>query len=228
MEEKDKITIHQTIWYLVIFSIIGLIVETLFCYFTTGVLESRKGLIYGPFCPIYGVGATVLILLLNKLKNNKLKLFFYGGICGSTIEYLISYVLEAFYGTRFWDYSYIKFNLNGRICITYTLFWGILAVILIKIAKPCIDLLINKISFKLVDRIILFLALIDITCTAWGIRTYRNRAINLYYGIDTYNKKSIIHDIENDMFQNEKMKKTFPNLRFLNENGEEIWIRDIL
>ena len=228
MKEKEKITNHQIIWYLVIFSIIGLIVETLFCYFTTGVIESRKGLIYGPFCPIYGVGASLLIILLNKFKDNKFKLFIYGGIGGSIVEYLISFGLEAFYGTRFWDYSYLKFNLNGRICITYTAFWGILAILLIKIAKPCIDKIIKAINFKAIDVIVVSLAVVDIFCTAWGISTYRNRAINVYYGIDSYNKKNLIYDIENDLFQNEKMKKTFPNLRFVDENGEEKWIRDIL
>lgn len=228
MEEKDRISIHQILWYLVIFSIIGLIVETLFCYITTGVIESRKGLLYGPFCPIYGVGATVLIVLLNRFKNDKIKLFLYGGICGSTIEYLISYGLESFYGTRFWDYSYLKFNLNGRICVTYTLFWGILAIVLIEIAEPIIDKLINKINYKTIDITIVFLTIVDVMCTIWGISVYRNRAIRTYYGTYEYNKKSIIQDIENNMFENKKMQRTFPNLRFVNENGEEIWIRDIL
>lgn len=228
MEKTDKITIHQTIWYLMIFSIIGLIVETLFCYFTTGVIESRKGLIFGPFCPIYGLGATLIIFVLNSLKNNKIKLFVYGGILGSGIEYLISFGLEAFYGTRFWDYSFLKFNLNGRICVTYTLFWGILAFILIKFVKPFIDRIINKINYKLLDNAIIFFAILDVFFTIWGINVYRNRAINTYYGIDNYNKKSIIHDIENDIFENTKMQKIFPNIRFINDDGDEIWIRDIL
>ena len=228
MEEKDKISIHQIIWYLVIFSIVGLIVETLFCYITTGVIESRKGLIYGPFCPIYGVGATFLIYLLNQFKNDKIKLFIYGGICGSAVEYIISFGLEAFYGARFWDYSYLNFNLNGRICVTYTLFWSILAIILIKIVKPVIDKIICKINYKILDSIIVIFAILDVICTIWGINVYRNRAMENYYGIYSYNGKSIIKNIENDIFDNKKMKKTFPNLRFINENGEEIWIRNIL
>lgn len=231
MEEKDRVTIHQIIWYLLIFSVIGLAVETVFCFITTGVWESRKGLIYGPFCPVYGVGATGLILLLNRLKDQKLKLFFYGGVCGSSIEYLISYVLEAFYGTRFWDYSYLNFNLNGRICVTYTIFWAVLAFLLIRLVKPFIDKVINKFNFKwtkVLDAIIVLFTIIDIFCTVWGIQTYKNRALKAYYGITKYNKKSIVKDIENEIFSNEKMKKTFPNLRFVNDAGEEIWIRDII
>ena len=227
MEKKDKITIHQTIWYLMLFSIMGLIVETLFCYFTTGVIESRKGLIFGPFCPIYGVGATFIIFVLNSLKNNKIKLFVYGGILGSVIEYIISFGLEAFYGTRFWDYSFLKLNLNGRICVTYTLFWGILALVLIQFVKPIIDIVINSVDYKLLDISVTVFILLDIFYTIWGIKVYRNRAINNYYGIDN-NNKSIIQNIEDNMYENNKMKKIFPNLRFINENGDEIWIRDIL
>ena len=228
MEKTDKITIHQTIWYLIIFSIIGLIVETIFCYVTTGVIESRKGLIFGPFCPIYGVGATFMIFILDSLKNDKIKLFIYGGILGSVIEYIISFGLEAFYGTRFWDYSFFKFNLNGRICITYTLFWGILAFILIQFVKPIIDKIINKLNYKLLDNAVIIFAVIDILCTIWGINVYRTRAINSYYGLNYYNKKSFIEDIENNLFDNNKLQKTLPNMRFINEDGNEIWLRDIL
>lgn len=61
MEKRNKITLHQLFWYFIFFSIAGLIIETLYCFITTGNIESRKGLIWGPFCPVYGVGAVVLI-----------------------------------------------------------------------------------------------------------------------------------------------------------------------
>lgn len=231
MEKKDKLTVHQIIWYFIIFSILGLAIENVYCYVTTGVWESRKGLMYGPFCPVYGVGATALILLLYKFKSQKVKLFVYGGFLGSALEYIMSYVLEAFYGTRFWDYSYYTFHLNGRICIVYTLFWGILSLFLICLIKPNIDKVMNKLNFKytkILDTIVVILLVIDIFCTIGGIECYKNRAIKLYYGITEYNKKSTIKEIEGEIFSNEKMKKTFPNLRFINENGEEIWVRDVI
>ncbi len=135
MEEKEKISIHQLLCYFIVFSVIGLFIETIYCYITTGVLESRKGLIWGPFCPVYGVGASLLILLLNRFKNSKIKLLIYGGILGDVIEYLMSYGLEAIYSTRFWDYSYTNFHLNGRICLIYTVFWAILSILLIYFVK---------------------------------------------------------------------------------------------
>lgn len=225
-KEVQKITINQIIWYLIIFSILGLLIETIFCYITTGVLESRKGLIWGPFCPVYGVGATILIIVLARYNKNLIQLFIVGSVMGNIIEYSLSYILEAMYGARFWDYSYLNWNLNGRICITYSIFWGILAVILIKTIKPVIDKIIDKIpNNKKINITIIILILIDCLSTVWAVTTYQNRAING----DIQNKKSrIMQYIEDKLFSNEKMKKTFPNLRYIDENGKEHYIRDMI
>ena len=116
MKEDKKITIHYLFWYFLIFSILGLIIETLYCYFMTGTWESRKGLIWGPFCPVYGVCGALLIWILNKIKfKSILQLFLGGFIIGSIAEYILSFALEAIYGIRFWNYTYLVYNLNGRI-----------------------------------------------------------------------------------------------------------------
>lgn len=235
MDREEKITVYQLIWYLIIFSIIGLIIETTFCYLTTGVIESRRGLIWGPFCPVYGVGATILIILLDNYKNRKIKLFIYGSIIGNIIEYILSYILEAIYGMRFWDYTFITLNLNGRICITYSLFWGILAILLIKIAKPIIDNIINKIpknKRQLINTIITVVLAVDTLATVWAITAYQNRVENQYYNVEQKKQENIIlkakKKIEDTLFSNEIMVKTFPNLRYIDNNGNEYYIRDIL
>ena len=140
------ISIHEILWYFILFSIVGLILETIYCYQTTGILESRKGLIFGPFCPIYGVGATFLIVLLNKYKDKPIILFLYGVLLGSILEFFLSFALESIYGTRFWDYSYLDMNLNGRISLVYSLFWGILSIFLIRWLKPLVGKIINKLT----------------------------------------------------------------------------------
>lgn len=231
MKKREEVSIHQLLWYFIIFSIIGLFIETMYCYITTGVLESRKGLIWGPFCPVYGVGASLLILLLNRFKNNKIKLIIYGGIVGDVIEYLVSYGLEAIYSTRFWDYSYTSFHLNGRICLIYTVFWAILSVLLISFVKPLIDRCIKKVNFKyinVIEILVTIFLILDVLCTIWGISSYEQRAIDAYYNKELKNKHTIVKKIENALFSDEKMLKTFPNIRFINENNEEIWIRDII
>lgn len=242
-KEKIKDKLHYLLWYFIIFSVVGLIIETTYGFATMGIVESRKGLYIGPFCPIYGVGGVILILLLDRFKSNKIKLAIYGGVLGSIIEYLLSFMLEAIYGARFWDYGYVKYNLNGRICIVYSIFWAILSIVLIGLIKPKIDRLIDKIGKKdnelenkfcilkkrsFIDLGIFIFLLIDALVTVWAINTYQNRVLNQYYGIEEENKNSIIKNIEDFCFSNEKMLFTFPNLRVRDNNGNEVFVRNIL
>ena len=234
MEKQEKLTIHYIFWYFLIFSIAGLLVETIFCYITTGVIESRKGLIWGPFCPVYGVSAAVLIMFLNRYKDkNILQLFIYGFIVGSVAEYILSYGLETIYGMRFWDYGYAKLNLNGRICLQYSIYWGLLSVFIIKLVKPIIDKIIAKIPLKIrniLEIVIFGFLVIDCIFTVWGIQTYQNRVIdNKVNQIQTDNILiQLQQKIENNYFTDERMSKTFPNLRIKDENGNEVWIKTLI
>ena len=233
LEKNKKITIHQIFWYFVLFSVIGLVIETLYGRATMGIWQSRKGLLWGPFCPVYGVGATILILILNQVdQKNYVKLFIYGILIGSIVEYLLSYGLEAVYGARFWDYGYTGQDVNGRICIPYSLFWGVLAIALMKIMKPLIDKRIQKINIKIRNpiEIALFAFLvIDALVTVWAVSTYETRAVSNYYRKEiTSSSIGFIEKIENDYFTDERMKETFPNLRTKNKQGNQIYVRDLL
>lgn len=230
--EGKKLDINSLIWYFLIFSIFGLIIETLYCYITTGVLESRQGLVYGPFCPIYGCGAVIYIIFLNRYKDSsELKLFFTGAVLGSIVEYVLSFIMEAMYSNRFWDYSYTKYHLNGRISLTYTMFWGVLAILLIKYIKPTIDLIINKINIivrRKLEIVIILLFVVDGLLTVWAVKSYTMRAQEMYWNaienIEKVNRENTIEDI---LFSNEKMIRTFPNIRIKDKDGKEIWARSV-
>ena len=234
MENSKKISIHDLFWYFLIFSVIGLILETVYCYITSGVIESRKGLLWGPFCPVYGVCGAFLIFVLYKLNCNTIpKLFVAGFVFGSIGEYILSYGLEAVYGMRFWDYNYLSFNLNGRISLIFSFYWGVLSVVLVKWVKPLIDRLISKIKLHIRNileiGIFIFLC-IDCVMTIWAIQTYQNRVVfNKTYEAKTDNILSSIRaNIENNYFTNERISHTFPNLRIKNEKGEEVWVVTLL
>lgn len=234
MENNKRVTIHHLFWYFLIFSIIGLFIETIYCYVTTGVLESRKGLIWGPFCPVYGVCGAFLIFVLEKLNvKGVIKLFLSGFVLGSIAEYFLSYGLEAVYGIRFWDYEYLKFNLNGRIGLIFSIYWGILSVILIKLLKPLLDKLIEKIKpnkRNIIELGIFIFLCIDCIFTIWGIQTYQNRVLyNKVYKIETDNPiLKLRENIENNYFTNERISFVFPNLRVKDENGNELWIKALI
>lgn len=107
IEEKNikKFTLTTLLAYFIIYSVVGFVIETIFGLLTKGVLESRKSFILGPFCSIYGLGAVVMIVALQKFNKNNYTLFLGGFLVGSIIEYLISLIGEALFHMVWWDYS---------------------------------------------------------------------------------------------------------------------------
>lgn len=96
-------------------SFAGVVVEILWCLFRNGYIESRSGLVYGPFNPVYGIGAVVMTLALYRYRNRSSSISFFGGaVVGSVIEYLLSWGQETLFGSTSWDYSRMPFNLDGR------------------------------------------------------------------------------------------------------------------
>ena len=239
------ISIWRILTYFIIYSIAGYIIETLFGLFTKGMLESRKGFLYGPFCPIYGVGAVAMILGLQCFKKNNYTLFFGGFLVGSIVEYLISYLGEVIFKVNWWDYSNNFLNINGRICFTFSLFWGLLALYLIRHFNPIIDKLIDKIKAKvsinylkaLVIVGIIFLA-IDGILTAFALKLFFERTV-YSYNLDVINKEKYINSYErvlemkntaklgNKVFSDKKMLRTFPNLNLKAQNGKIIYMDSI-
>lgn len=233
-KDKEKITIHHLFWYFLIFSIVGLVIETLYCYVSVGILESRKGFIWGPLCPVYGVCGAAIIWMLDKLNYKKAwQLFIAGFVLGSITEYLLSYMLEAIYGIRFWNYEYLKFNLNGRISLNFSIYWGALSVVLMKVFKPLIDKFVERIKPNnkiIIETAIFVFLVIDCFVTIWSIQTYQNRVLynKVYKTESTRLLPRLREKIENNYFTNDKMSTIFPNLRVRDENGEEIWIKSLI
>lgn len=122
-------------WVFMVGSFLGFIHENLLTLLK-GKYILRQGLIYEPLIPIYGLGAIVFYLIYKRIntqgKNlliNILKVFIIGFLVGGTVEYICSFVQEKIFGTISWDYSYLKYNLNGRTSLLHTTFWGVLGEI---------------------------------------------------------------------------------------------------
>ena len=114
------------------YSCLGWIMEVIVTYPDTKKFVNR-GFLIGPYCPIYGYCSIAMILLLNNVKSNIL-LFLLCIIVCSIGEYATSYIMEKMFHARWWDYSKHKFNLNGRICLSNCLAFGVLGFLLIKLA----------------------------------------------------------------------------------------------
>lgn len=249
-EEKKGLTVFGvSIWkillYFIIYSILGFILETIFGLITKGVLESRKSFLIGPFCGIYGLGAIVMILSLRNVKKNNFSLFFGGFIIGSIVEYVVSWFGEVFLNVIWWDYSNIPFNINGRICIEFSIIWGLLAIFLMTYCNPkvdnFIDWLYSKFSIKLlkiiISCIILFL-FFDACITGFALKMFFTRLVNDYnlnlantseYIVkysEMYNNQKV-KELVNKYFSNEVILKTFPNLKVTKEDGEILYVSSI-
>lgn len=128
---------------------LGDIVETIFCYVTAGVWMSRSSVVYGPFSIVWGLGCVLLTGILYKYKDKSDRyIFAFGTILGGAYEYICSVFTELVFGTVFWDYSAIPFNLGGRINLLYCFFWGLAAVVWLKGIYPYLSDLIEKIPKK--------------------------------------------------------------------------------
>lgn len=251
VKAKKKITIMGlSIWrimaYFIIYSVVGYIIETIFGIVTKGRWESRQSFLYGPFCAIYGLGAVIMIIFLHKYSKKYNTLFIGGFVVGSIVEYLVSWIGELMLGVKWWDYSDMPLNINGRICVYFSIFWGFLALYLIASFNPKIDKMINwiksKISIKMLKTLTLsvtIILLIDCIITAFAMSFFLIRMI-AQNNLNVPKKEIIIQKYE-DIYNNEKLSnfiytywgdkkmiRTFPNVKVEDVDGNMIYIDSLL
>ena len=236
-----KITFKRILAYFIIYSFLGFIIETIFGMITKGVIESRQSCLYGPFCCIYGLGAAVMIPGLQKFKKKNWTLFLAGAIEGSIVEYVISWLGEIVFHIKWWDYSNMPFDINGRICLLFTIFWGILALVLMRLINPYIEKFIDKIPKKLFSVLTIggtILLILDLLITAFGLQVFYTR-FTKKYDLNLVEDKNLmvsqevlenefVQKLSNTIFTDEKMLRTFPNIKYKDNDGNIIWVKDIL
>lgn len=202
---------YKLIWILFIGSFAGVIVESLWCVLKHGYLESRTGLVYGPFNLLYGVGAIAISAALYKFRNHGGHFSFLGGIiAGSVVEYLCSWGQELIFGSRSWDYSEMPFNINGRICLLYSFFWGFLGILWMKKLYPQIAKLILKIPNSIGKRfswVILAFFIINASVSFTSVYRWSQR-------LDNVAAQNSFWEIIDKRFPNERMEKIYPNMIF--------------
>lgn len=142
------------IWFM-LYSVLGWVYETIYCS-VKGLKWDNRGMLIGPYCPIYGVGAVLDILLCSGLPDNAS--VFFACVFGSAIlEYLTSYATERLFHAVWWDYSRIPFNLNGRICLSCSLSFGVAGLLVLHGIHPYMLRLTNPIPVMLRETIALLL-----------------------------------------------------------------------
>lgn len=215
-EEKKKAdmfaigcSFYKLAWLFFLGSFLGDITETIFCLLKDGILMSRSSVVYGPFSIVWGFGCVLLTLILYQYRNyNDRFIFLFGTVVGGAYEYGCSVLSELLFGTVFWDYSEIPFNLGGRINLLYCFFWGIAAVLWLKILYPILSNFIEKIPNKIgtvLTWIFLVFMVINIAMSALALARYVERQTT------PKGDTSFVASFFDTHFPDERMERVYPN-----------------
>lgn len=243
-DNVQKFTLSRLLTYFILYSVWGYFAEILFGLIKSGTLQSRQGFIYGPFCPIYGLGGVVMIVILQYFKKNNYTLFAGGILVGSVIEYLVSLFGEKVLNVTWWDYSNYPLNINGRICLLFSAIWGILAIYLVRSFNVSLDKMIDKLQNTIPTKVLratlvifcVFLA-VDGLLTIVALKTFVLRtAQNFNIQLTSTETQGVIakiyanpntQNVIDKMFNDYKMVKTFPNIYLTDKNGVIYYAKDI-
>lgn len=203
-----KINFYNLYYIFIIASVLGWGIEGLWTLLKKGVLINHTALVLGPFNIIYGFSAVLLSILLLKYKDSSnLKIFILGYIGGTIIEYVMSFGMETILGFTAWDYSQKFLNINGRVALMYSIFWGILSILWIKWCYPIVIKLIEKMN-KRIGRIIIVCLSVFLLFDACLTFSAINRARALDKGIAPSNSYEKFLD---NTFNRNYLKNMFNN-----------------
>lgn len=125
----NQFTGYELLWLFLIYSFLGWVLETVIATVRQRKVVNR-GLINGPFCIIYGIGAVLITIWLQELSG--LWLFLFSAVYASVVEWIAGHLIQKIYHERWWDYSDIKWNLDGYICLPFSIIWGALGFAIVK------------------------------------------------------------------------------------------------
>ena len=132
-----ELSFFNLFWIYTIASVVGLVLETVVSAPIDGEWRNRYGLVWGPFSPIYGVGAVLMTLFLHRLRHrNWLLVFLAAALLGGTFEWCAGTVWQDAFGFVAWSYQDQPLNIQGKTCLGIAVVWGILGVLWIKVLMP--------------------------------------------------------------------------------------------
>lgn len=184
-------------------------------FWATGALEwySRRGLVYGPFSPIYGIGAVGIYLVFYRNKANWQTCLIGGALLGGAFEYIASVVQEMVFGTRSWDYAGRIGEIGGRTTIPYMIFWGLLVVAAAKWLYPMLERGYERLAGRRMNRLCVAVAVFLVFDVAMSVaatvRQAQRRAGN--------EADNVVEIFLDDRFPDERLKLIYANTVYVRE-----------
>lgn len=202
-----------------IYSFLGWVLEVI-----VGVVQKKglinRGFLIGPICPIYGCGGVLIFLLLSKYASDPLVFFLMSIILCAILEYFTSYLMEKIFKNRWWDYSDVKFNINGRICLECAVPFGIGALIIYYGLNPLIIAISNLIPLTLIKITaitLLLVTLVDIILSFNIIINLKNISNNIRYDSTELITKKVREILSDKNALHRRLINSFPDMRISNK-----------
>lgn len=223
------IELYRIFYFFIIYGFFGWIWESSYVS-----LKNRKpvnrGFLNGPIIPIYGAGAMLIFILfynptmINLVEHVSVKsyliIFLIGMAAASVLEFVTSYGMEKLFHAKWWDYSDIPFNVQGRICLPVSLCWGALSIILVKILHPAVSkliALIPRLPGEVAAYLILVLFLADLAVTVAAtvhldkktnaVQKLREEIYEYIYGLKLYEAKESLKKVMADFHLEEMLHR---------------------
>lgn len=169
--------IYYLILYFFTYGFLGWCAEVAYA----AVKEKRfvnRGFLNGPICPVYGVGVSAVLLLLEPFENNLVILYVASVIIVTLIEGLTGFALDKIFHHKWWDYSGQPFNIGGYVCPIFSLVWGVACIFIVKVFQPLVYRVAEALPHALGGALIVVLSIVtfaDLYVTASGILKFNKR-----------------------------------------------------
>lgn len=193
------------------------------CEIIESLIENHKfinrGFLIGPLCPIYGFGGVLIHLTLSNYAKEPVILFFMSMIICSILEYFTSYIMEKIFKNRWWDYSHMKYNINGRICLEFAFLFGIGALIMFYGINPFFFKLVDSLDetiIKIISLSLLGLTLIDVILSFNIIITLKNISNSIRCDSTEIITKKVREILSKKNYLHRRLLSSFPNMQIQN------------
>lgn len=152
-------TFSEMLAFFFIYAFLGWCMEVSYAVLNTGRFKNR-GFLNGPVCPIYGFGMSLILLLVEPVQDNLFLLFVFSTLLTTALEFITGFILEKIFNAKWWDYSKLPFNINGYVCLKFSLYWGLICTFVIKIIHSLINAVIKLVPGLLLSILLIFFSVL--------------------------------------------------------------------
>lgn len=210
------LTAYRMVWLFLIAGFAGDLIEVAFWLVTRGELTSRSSLLYGAFSVVWGLAAVLLTLVFHRMDDRSgARIFMAGTVLGGLYEYICSWVQELLFGACFWDYRHLPLNIHGRVNLVFCLFWGVAALVWVRLVYPALCAFIDRVPRRGGRRFVRLAALFLVCSTVLSAAALcrmeqRRKAVPASGAVSRFLDEN---------YPDSRLRARYPNMGILDEIG---------